>query len=165
MYGKQFDVLPQIASCKCHFFDNLGKLSPKFGDSHNHGFDVVLRRRFLRQVRLVERNKRPCTSIRRKHDLELNAEDQIEQLSTSADFLVEQCNTLDPVITNTSFPNWSHQAVSWKAGMGYMPCIWTALQGIWQRKSVSFHVSQHSAQKFLQFCFTNLSSNSLGIYK
>ncbi|KAI3866792.1 hypothetical protein MKX03_008900 [Papaver bracteatum] len=109
--GQQFDVLPQIASCKCYFFDNLGKLSPKFGDSHNHGIDEVLRRRFLRQVRLVERNKRPCTSIRRKHDLELNAEDQIEQLSTSADFLVEQCKTLDPVTTDTSFTNWSHQAV------------------------------------------------------
>ncbi|KAI3990631.1 hypothetical protein MKX01_022931 [Papaver californicum] len=79
--------------------------------SHNHGFDEVLRRRFLRQVRLVERNKRPCTSIRRKHDLELNAEDQIEQLSTSADFLVEQCKTLDHVTTDTSFTNWSHQAV------------------------------------------------------
>ncbi|MCL7024568.1 hypothetical protein MKW94_004974, partial [Papaver nudicaule] len=61
--------------------------------------------------RLVERKKRPCASIRPKQDVELHAEDQIEQLSTSADFLVEQCKTLAPATADTSFTNWSHQAV------------------------------------------------------
>lgn len=44
------DLFPESASCKCYFFDNLGKLSPKHdrNDSNNR-FNDVLRRRFLRQ--------------------------------------------------------------------------------------------------------------------
>ncbi|OVA11032.1 hypothetical protein BVC80_1747g24 [Macleaya cordata] len=112
--GTQYNLFPQIASCKCYFFDNLGKLSPRrvnLGDDRDSGFNDVLRRRFLRQVRLKERRKRPGESVRRPHVLELNVEDQIEQLSTSVDFLVDQCKTFAPVANDTSFTNWSHQAV------------------------------------------------------
>ncbi|KAJ0031080.1 hypothetical protein Pint_14357 [Pistacia integerrima] len=45
------DLFPQSASCKCCFFDRLGKLSPKIdGDASYRRFNDVLRRRFLRQV-------------------------------------------------------------------------------------------------------------------
>jgi hypothetical protein len=45
------DLFPESASCKCYFFDNLGRLSPKFDGnaSSNNRFNDVLRRRFLRQ--------------------------------------------------------------------------------------------------------------------
>lgn len=44
------DLFPQTASCKCYFFDNLGKFSPKpADDASNQGFNDILRRRFLRQ--------------------------------------------------------------------------------------------------------------------
>ncbi|KAJ0090477.1 hypothetical protein Patl1_14532 [Pistacia atlantica] len=44
---------------KCYFFDNLGKLSPKIdGDASHRRFNGVLRRRFLKQVRLKERRRR-----------------------------------------------------------------------------------------------------------
>ncbi|XP_039165576.1 protein MULTIPOLAR SPINDLE 1 [Eucalyptus grandis] len=43
-------AFPQVASCKCYFFDDLGKLSPdRLGDGSDHRFSDVLRRRFLRQ--------------------------------------------------------------------------------------------------------------------
>ncbi|KAF5760970.1 putative protein MULTIPOLAR SPINDLE 1 [Helianthus annuus] len=54
------EVFPGSASCKCYFFDNLGKLSPTeiSGEGFDGRFKDVLRRRFLRQVRLKERRKR-----------------------------------------------------------------------------------------------------------
>ncbi|KAK2402453.1 protein MULTIPOLAR SPINDLE [Trifolium repens] len=53
------DLFHESASCKRYFFDNLGQLSPKHdrNDSDNR-FNVVLRRRFLRQVRCKERRRR-----------------------------------------------------------------------------------------------------------
>jgi hypothetical protein len=46
----QCDLFPQSASCKCYFFDNLGKLSStRLGDGSDRRFNDVLRRRFLRQ--------------------------------------------------------------------------------------------------------------------
>lgn len=48
--GSQYDLFPQSASCKCYFFDNLGRLSPKcLGEGCDKRFNDVLRRRFLRQ--------------------------------------------------------------------------------------------------------------------
>lgn len=48
--ASQCDLFPQAASCKCYFFDNLGKLSPnRLGDGSDRRFHDVLRRRFLRQ--------------------------------------------------------------------------------------------------------------------
>ncbi|XP_024034383.1 protein MULTIPOLAR SPINDLE 1 isoform X4 [Citrus clementina] len=63
-----YDLLPQSASCKCYFFDNLGKLSPSgAGDGSDYRFNDVLRRRFLRQVRLQERRrKRTSDSTQRR---------------------------------------------------------------------------------------------------
>ena len=50
--ASQCDLFPQSASCKCYFFDNLGKLSPKrleVEDGSDRRFNDVLRRRFFRQ--------------------------------------------------------------------------------------------------------------------
>ncbi|BBH08620.1 multipolar spindle 1 [Prunus dulcis] len=73
--ASQCDLFPQSASCKCYFFDNLGKLSPnkRLPDPSQCRFNDVLRRRFLR------------------HDI--NSEDEMEQLRASVDFLVELCET------------------------------------------------------------------------
>jgi hypothetical protein len=51
----QCDLFPQSASCKCYFFDNLGKLSStRLGDGSDRRFNDVLRRRFLRQGYIIE---------------------------------------------------------------------------------------------------------------
>lgn len=48
--GIRAEVVPQIAACRCHFFDDCGKLSPRSGQIGREGLwiDEVLRRRFLR---------------------------------------------------------------------------------------------------------------------
>lgn len=44
------DLFSQNATCKCFFFDNLGKLNPKrLEDATDRRFNDVLRRRFFRQ--------------------------------------------------------------------------------------------------------------------
>lgn len=49
------DLFPQTASCKCYFFDNLGKLSStRLGDGSDRRFKDVIRRRFLRQGNIIE---------------------------------------------------------------------------------------------------------------
>jgi hypothetical protein len=51
----QCDLFPQTASCKCYFFDNLGKLSStRLGDGSDRRFNDVIRRRFLRQGNIIE---------------------------------------------------------------------------------------------------------------
>ncbi|KAL1064989.1 hypothetical protein V6Z11_D13G249500 [Gossypium hirsutum] len=108
--ASQCDIFPQTASCKCYFFDNLGKLSPnRLGDGSDRRFHDVLRRRFLRQVRLRER-RRTCGSSRKRHAFGFSDEDQAEQLRASVDFLVELCSSSSPV-QESKFKNWSHQAV------------------------------------------------------
>ncbi|XP_050214106.1 protein MULTIPOLAR SPINDLE 1 [Mercurialis annua] len=102
------DIFPQgAASCKCYFFDNLGKIISD--DASHHRFSDVLRRRFLRQVRLRER-KRTDGSKQRKLFSDLNGEDEAEQLRASVDFLVELYDSTSPV-PDANFANWSHQAV------------------------------------------------------
>ncbi|XP_060171754.1 protein MULTIPOLAR SPINDLE 1 isoform X2 [Lycium barbarum] len=54
--GSQCDIYPKSASCKCYFFDKLG--STGIGDGSDQRFSDVLRRRFLRQVRIKERKTR-----------------------------------------------------------------------------------------------------------
>lgn len=110
--GLRHDLFPPSASCKCHFFDDLGKLSPnQFERGSNRNFNDVLRRRFLRQVRLKERRrKRTDDSIKHNHYSDIVCEDETEQLRASIDFLVELCDTASPV-ENSNFTNWSHQAV------------------------------------------------------
>ncbi|KAF8400504.1 hypothetical protein HHK36_013802 [Tetracentron sinense] len=50
------------------------------------------------EVRLKERRRRPDDSVRqRRRVLDLNSEDEIEQLRTSVDFLVEICNSVSPI--------------------------------------------------------------------
>ncbi|CAB4288876.1 unnamed protein product [Prunus armeniaca] len=108
--ASQCDLFPQSASCKCYFFDNLGKLSPNKRLPHPSQcrFNDVLRRRFLRHVRFKERRRRSCSSQRR-HFADINSEDEMEQLRASVDFLVELCETSSPV-EETNVANWSHQA-------------------------------------------------------
>ncbi|KAH9654337.1 protein MULTIPOLAR SPINDLE 1 [Citrus sinensis] len=118
-----YDLLPQSASCKCYFFDNLGKLSPSgAGDGSDYRFNDVLRRRFLRQVRLQERRrKRTSDSTQRRRFTDLNSEDEVEQLRASVDFLVDLCDTVSPA-EEANFANWSHQAVDFILGE-MTPCI------------------------------------------
>ncbi|KAG4167609.1 hypothetical protein ERO13_A13G206700v2 [Gossypium hirsutum] len=95
--ASQCDLFPQTASCKCYFFDNLGKLSPnRLGDGSDRRFHDVLRRRFLRQVRLRERRK-TCGSSQKRRAFGFSDEDQAEQLRASVDFLVELCSSSSPV--------------------------------------------------------------------
>nr|DAD45325.1 TPA_asm: hypothetical protein HUJ06_003555 [Nelumbo nucifera] len=111
--GIQYDLFPQSASCKCYFFDKLGELNPKrlhLEYDSDQRVNEVLRRRFLRQVRLNERRRKPDDSVRIRRILDSNSGDEIEQLSTSVDFLVELCDSVSP-LNDTSFANLSHQAV------------------------------------------------------
>ncbi|XP_022016224.1 protein MULTIPOLAR SPINDLE 1 isoform X1 [Helianthus annuus] len=109
--GMHHEVFPGSASCKCYFFDNLGKLSPTeiSGEGFDGRFKDVLRRRFLRQVRLKERRKRRNDGSTQRLFLSAGntAEEETEQLRASVDFLVELCDTPD----DGNFANWSHQAV------------------------------------------------------
>ncbi|XP_022755335.1 protein MULTIPOLAR SPINDLE 1 isoform X2 [Durio zibethinus] len=108
--ASQCDLFPQTASCKCYFFDNMGKLSPnRLGDASDRRFNDVLRRRFLRQVRLRER-RQTAGSSKKRRALGFSDDDQAEQLRASVDFLVELCNNSSPV-QESKFENWSHQAV------------------------------------------------------
>ncbi|KDP38699.1 hypothetical protein JCGZ_04052 [Jatropha curcas] len=108
--ASHYELFPQNASCKCYFFDNSGKLSLKQdGDGSDRRFDDVLRRRFLRQVRLKERRKTGGPKQQLKFS-DFNNEDAAEQLRASIDFLVELCDTASPV-QEANFANWSHQAV------------------------------------------------------
>ncbi|KAK6236017.1 hypothetical protein SCA6_011354 [Theobroma cacao] len=120
--ASQCDLFPQTASCKCYFFDKMGKLSPnRLGDASDRRFNDVLRRRFLRQVRLRERRKRAASSLKGRVlgllfiTAGCNDEDQAEQLKASIDFLVELCDTSSPV-QESKFENWSHQAVEFILG-------------------------------------------------
>ncbi|KAM6553036.1 hypothetical protein CsatB_013798 [Cannabis sativa] len=119
----QCDLFPQSAACKCYFFDQLGKMSPKsVTDGCDRRFNDVLRRRFLRQgslstlikfidfifidlssifnylfsVRFKERRRRRTSggSPRKLVFSELNNENELEHLKAAIDFLVELCETL-----------------------------------------------------------------------
>ncbi|XP_021814009.1 protein MULTIPOLAR SPINDLE 1 isoform X1 [Prunus avium] len=109
--ASQCDLFPQSASCKCYFFDNLGRLSPnkRLPDPSQCRFNDVLRRRFLRHVRFKERRRRTSSSSQRHHFADINSEDEMEQLRASVDFLVELCETNSPV-EEANVANWSHQA-------------------------------------------------------
>ncbi|KAL9399632.1 hypothetical protein Peur_008593 [Populus x canadensis] len=120
--ASQCDLFPQTALCKCYFFDNLGKLSPKpVGDGSDRRFNDILRRRFLRQVRIKERRKRINNSnIKLRFSgnwayidyfLTSNYKNEAEQLRAAVDFLVELCDTTLPArVEEANFANWSHQA-------------------------------------------------------
>ncbi|CAK9315088.1 unnamed protein product [Citrullus colocynthis] len=105
------DLFSQNATCKCFFFDNLGKLNSKrLEDATDRRFNDVLRRRFLRQVRYRERRRRADNAVNRKRLLDFNEDDEVERLQASVDFLVELCDTYSPV-GEGNFKNWAHQAV------------------------------------------------------
>ncbi|KAK7849054.1 protein multipolar spindle 1, partial [Quercus suber] len=53
---------------------------------------------------------RSAICSRKVHRANLNADDEIEQLRASVDFLVELCDTVSNV-EKSSFTNWAHQAV------------------------------------------------------
>ncbi|CDP02828.1 unnamed protein product [Coffea canephora] len=105
----QYDLFPQNAACKCYFYDNMGILSDK--QLEDRRFNDVLRRRFLRQVRIKERKRRRDASFK-QHVPGTNSDNEIEQLSSSVDFLVELCDAISPTnVEDQAFKNWSHQAV------------------------------------------------------
>ncbi|KAM0010346.1 putative protein MULTIPOLAR SPINDLE 1 [Helianthus debilis subsp. tardiflorus] len=115
--GMHHEVFQGSASCKCYFFDNLGKLSPNeiSGEGFDERFKDVLRRRFLRQVRLKERRKRRNDGSTQRLFLSDNKAEETEQLRASADFLVELCDIPD----DGDFANWSHQAVDFILGISF----------------------------------------------
>lgn len=112
--GVKYDVFPQNASCKCYFFDDAAQFSKNNQSDDDSGsrFKDVLRRRFLRQVRISERKRRRNGSSTQKYIPGTNIENEIEQLSASVDFLVDLCETFPPVNMEVKMhKNWSHQAV------------------------------------------------------
>ncbi|CAN4084400.1 unnamed protein product [Withania somnifera] len=116
--GSQYDLFPKSASCKCYFFDKLGLLSPKItGDCSDKRFSDVLRRRFLRQVRIKERKRRRTDDSLLHRISEHDNENNVEQLSTSVDFLLELCDTISPQsLEEGNFKNWCHQAADFILG-------------------------------------------------
>nr|XP_034907855.1 protein MULTIPOLAR SPINDLE 1 isoform X2 [Populus alba] len=110
--ASQCDLFPQTALCKCYFFDNLGKLSPKpVGDGSDRRFNDILRRRFIRQVRIKERRKRINNSNIKLRFSDICSKNEAEQLRAAVDFLVELCDTTSPArVEEANFANWSHQA-------------------------------------------------------
>ncbi|URD94533.1 hypothetical protein MUK42_36095 [Musa troglodytarum] len=112
--GRTCEADLPIASCRCHFFDGIGELG---GDGSGRGdgghwIDEVLRRRFLRLVRWKERKKKVDRPLNRKHFLAFDSENEIEQLGTSVDFLVEFAdNILVKGEIGPSFAAFSHQAI------------------------------------------------------
>ncbi|PWA77299.1 hypothetical protein CTI12_AA222160 [Artemisia annua] len=110
--GMHNEMLTGGASCKCYFFDNLGELRPNDDISGGDGgrFTDVLRRRFLRQVRLKERRKRRSEGSTRRLYLSENNDEVTEQLRASVDFLVDLCDNISNP-DDANFANWSHQAV------------------------------------------------------
>ncbi|XP_056166861.1 protein MULTIPOLAR SPINDLE 1 isoform X1 [Syzygium oleosum] len=105
-------AFPQVASCKCYFFNDLGKLSPdrRPGDGSDHRFCDVLRRRFLRQVRYRESKRKRDDQHQRRHLSDVTTIDEVEHLCAAADFLVELLDAVSSV-EEDNFANWSHQAV------------------------------------------------------
>ncbi|KAL9154587.1 hypothetical protein ABFS82_10G125800 [Erythranthe guttata] len=110
--GVYHDVFPQNVSCKCYFYDNLGQLSPK-SEYDQQRIGDVLRRRFLRQVRLSDRKRRRLDGASvQSYTSDTAIESEMEQLRASVDFLVELCETSSPrEVEESKFKNWSHQAV------------------------------------------------------
>ncbi|KAF7146954.1 hypothetical protein RHSIM_Rhsim03G0258100 [Rhododendron simsii] len=142
--NSQCDLFGQTANCKCYFFDNLGTLSPnRFSDDSDGRFSDVLRRRFLRQVRLNERRRKRESSKQAHRFSDCSGEDEIEQLRASVDFLVELCGTVNPVkVEETKFLNWSHQAVDFILGID----SWLYLKQGWlisSREAVESSERQH----------------------
>ncbi|XP_073298364.1 protein MULTIPOLAR SPINDLE 1-like isoform X1 [Primulina huaijiensis] len=114
--GIHHDVFPGNMMCTCYFFDDLGDTSPKDttdgAGSDQNRFSDVLRRRFLRQVRLRElKRKRDDCSSERSCISDFSSENEMEQLRASVDFLVELCENSSVARVEGNFKNWSHQAV------------------------------------------------------
>ncbi|KAK9705715.1 hypothetical protein RND81_07G076900 [Saponaria officinalis] len=101
------DLYPQNACCKCYFFDDLQGLSCKqMNHGADHRFSDVLRRRFLRLVRLQKRIKKSTSdSI-----AELYRDEDTEQLKVSAEFLVDLCEASNLGKT-PHYDSLAHQAV------------------------------------------------------
>uniref|UniRef100_A0ACD5Y1U6 Uncharacterized protein n=5 Tax=Avena sativa TaxID=4498 RepID=A0ACD5Y1U6_AVESA len=107
------EMVPPVASCRCHFFDGCGELQlPLPPGGGEHWVDEVLRRRFLRLARWKEKRRRLDRSLPVSSLMEFNREDEIQQLSLSADFLVELSDGIFSQREPTSsFATFSHQAV------------------------------------------------------
>ncbi|KAL9242206.1 hypothetical protein vseg_016227 [Gypsophila vaccaria] len=106
------DLYPQNVCCKCYFFDDLRGLSSKQMErGADHRFSDVLRRRFLRLVRLQKRIKKSTSNSNDQHRFaELCSEEETEQLKLAAEFLVDLCEASNPANT-PHFASLTHQAV------------------------------------------------------
>lgn len=115
------DLYPQTASCKCYFFNDLENLASKQLNDHSQSdqrLTDVLRRGFLRQVRLHGRIKKTAKNLTHRRPLaEFYREEEAEQLKLSADFLVDLCGMPCPV-KRPNFANQAHQAVDFILGSG-----------------------------------------------
>lgn len=112
--GRGSEVVPEISSCRCHFFDGCGDLKNIYGDDRDrHWINDVLRRRFFRLVRWKgRRGNLDYGSVRRKIFAEFDEENEIERLSTSIDFLVELADGISlKGRSESSFSGIFHQAV------------------------------------------------------
>uniref|UniRef100_A0A7N0US47 Multipolar spindle 1 n=1 Tax=Kalanchoe fedtschenkoi TaxID=63787 RepID=A0A7N0US47_KALFE len=110
--GMQDDLFPQNVACKCYFFSDVGTSDSKhLCDSLDGKVNDVLRRRFLRQVRLKERRKKQAGgSVQQLYISDFSKEDKMEQFKASVDFLAELCEKVVPE-DEVRFANWSHQAI------------------------------------------------------
>ncbi|KAK1395855.1 Protein MULTIPOLAR SPINDLE 1 [Heracleum sosnowskyi] len=113
--GLHYDLFPQSASCKCYFLGNLDNLSSRNStDNSEWRFNDVLRRRFLRQVRINERRKTKTTgdSAQKQCLPDCSNENELEQLSAAVNFLVELCDNVSSIqVGDTRYLSWLHQAV------------------------------------------------------
>ncbi|XP_020572620.1 protein MULTIPOLAR SPINDLE 1 isoform X2 [Phalaenopsis equestris] len=109
--GRESEVVPEIASCRCHFFDGCGDFKV---DGRDHWINEVLRRRFVRLVRWKGWKKNvDGGSVRRRLFSDIDDENEIERLSTSIDFLVQFADGISVKgRSDSSFSAIFHQAVN-----------------------------------------------------
>ncbi|XP_057857397.1 protein MULTIPOLAR SPINDLE 1 isoform X4 [Cryptomeria japonica] len=115
--GMLSEMLPQVASCKCQFFDILNSSSTEEQIRSQEGDDCamhdVLLRQFLRKVRLRERlknHKDICTGCVLPID-HYSCDGEKGNLVFVANFLLELVNMQSPAFNKQLFSTYAHQAV------------------------------------------------------
>jgi hypothetical protein len=109
-------MLPQVASCKCNFFENFDKssLEGQAGNEERDTYSInqVLFRQFLRQVHLTKRLKNHKDSSAGCHlPNGPSVEDEKEKLASATNFLLEIIDMQSPAYSKQLFATYSHQAV------------------------------------------------------
>ncbi|KAJ4958365.1 hypothetical protein NE237_025476 [Protea cynaroides] len=95
--GRRYDLILHSASSRCYLYDNLGKLIPKFE----------------RKEEKAKQFHWEAMNFRAKREYE------IEQLSTSVDFLMDLCDTVE----DSASANLSHQVVDFILALK-QPNLW-----------------------------------------